>query len=269
MSAPTATDIERHTVAFRRGSLAVLRAGEGPTVGYLHGMIGNPAAAPTPVVAELAGSHRVIAPSLPGFTGSDPCDDLRTMFDWVVATSEIIDLCGLAGAPMVATSVGAMLALELAAVRPEAFSRLVLVAPLGLWVPEAPVADAFGTSLSEQRGLLTADPSVTAAFFDEGRGDAALDAVEQGVHRYLTRTAAAALVWPIPEHGLDTRLHRVSCPVTLVWGSEDRLVPSSYAERFAAAIDGPVDVHTVAGAGHLADWDAPGEVAALVRAALS
>ena len=53
-------------------------------------------------------------------------------------------------------------ALELAAVRPEAFSHLVLLAPMGLWDAEDPVADAFGTTMTEQRALLTADPAATA-----------------------------------------------------------------------------------------------------------
>ena len=93
------------TLAFRAGHVAVRSVGEGPAVGYLHGMIGNPGV--HPFLEALAGTgHRAVAPSLPGFTGSSPCEDLRSLHDWVVATSEVIDLAGLAGRLLVASSVG-------------------------------------------------------------------------------------------------------------------------------------------------------------------
>jgi pimeloyl-ACP methyl ester carboxylesterase len=256
------------------------RAGE-RAVAYLHGMVGNPGV--HPFLAALAGGgrrggeetpasaggRRVIAPSLPGFSGSPPCEDLRSIYDWVVATSEIVDLAGAAGLPMVASSVGAMLALELAAVRPEAFSQLVLIAPLGLWDPEHPVADAFGTTLRQQRSMLTVDPARTAAFFDDDPTRPADELVELNVSRYLARTAAASLVWPIPEFGLATRLHRVACPVTLIWGAADQVIDPVYAERFASALPRVEGTHVVEGAGHLAEWDQPEAVAALVQAALA
>ena len=136
----------RRTVDFRGATALIDERGEGPTVGYLHGPIGCPPR--HPFLDVLAERCRIVAPNLPGCTGSDPCDDLRGIHDWVVAVSELVDLAGLAGRPLVASSTGAMLALELAAVRPEAFTQLVLVSPLGLWVDDDPVADPFGTTLT-------------------------------------------------------------------------------------------------------------------------
>lgn len=257
------------TRPFRGEHLVVHEVGEGPTVGYLHGLVGNPCV--HPFLTALAGAgqgHRVVAPGLPGFSGSPACADLRSMHDWAVATSEAIDVSGLAGRPFVASSVGAMLALEVAAVRPEAFEALVLIAPLGLWDPTDPVADPFGTTMGQQRKILTADPAVTAPFFEDDSSLDAAELIERNVGRYLARTAGASLVWPIPEFGLDTRIHRVTCPVTLLWGAEDRLAPTSYLERFAQRLPNVVASHVVAGAGHLAEWDRPDEVAQLVEAAL-
>lgn len=249
----------RRTVAFRGARVAIDERGEGTTVGYLHGPIGCPPQ--HPFLDQLATRCSVIAPSLPGCTGSDPCDDLRGIHDWVVAVSELLDIAGLAGRPLVASSTGAMLALELAAVRPEAFSHLVLVSPLGLWDDGDPVADPFGTTLTRQRELLTADPACTSAFFDDVDGRDASGLADDGVARYTTRTVAASLVWPIPEFGLASRLHLVRCPVTLLWGEADRLNPPSYLDRYAAGLPNVVEARVVPGAGHLVEWDQPAIVA--------
>lgn len=261
----------RHRLPLRGGTLVIDHVGgqDDETVGYLHGFVGNPwRGGPHPFLTALAGGEddsvrrRVIAPSLPGFTGSTPCADLRSMHDWVAITSEIIDLAGLGGRPMVASSIGAMLALEVAAIRPEAFSSLTLISPLGLWDDADPVADPFGRTLSDQRAMLTANPTATAWFFDDDPADNAADLLEHGIDRYTGRTAAASLIWPIPDFGLTTRIHRVTCPVTLVWGAADRLNPPSYLARYAAALPNVTATHLIAAAGHLADWDTPTEVAA-------
>lgn len=253
------------TVSFRGGHIAVRSVGSGPPVGYLHGMVGNPGI--HPFLDALAGTgHHVVAPSLPGFTGSSPCDDLRSLHDWVVATSEVLDVGGIAGGPVVASSVGAMMALEVACVRPEAFSHLVLVAPFGLWDDDEPIADPFGTTLTAQREMLTADPAVTAPFFEDPDDLPADLQVEVGVDRYHTRTSAASLIWPIPEHGLTTRIHRVTCPVTLVWGAADRIIPPSYLQRWVDLLPNVAGAHAIEGAGHHAEWDEPETVATICSA---
>ena len=256
------------SLPYRDGHIGLVELGEGPTVGYLHGMLGNPG--PHAVLEQLAAAgHRVVAPSLPGFTGSSEPEGLRTLHDWVVATSEVIDLAGLTGAPLVASSVGAMMALELAAVRPEAFGPMVLVAPFGLWDDNDPVADPFGTTLSVQRQMLTEDTAASAAFFDDPADLPADMVVEHGVHRYLTRTAAAQLIWPLPEWGLAARLHRVSNPVTLVHGAKDRIIPASYLGRWAKALPNVVSTHLVDDAGHQADFDQPAEITRIATAAFA
>lgn len=245
------------------GEVMVHRGGDGPGVGYLHGMIGTPPGAPLLDALATAGLT-FTAPCLPGFTGSTPTADKRSMHDWVFHLSAILDATGLSGKPMVASSIGAMVALELAAIRPEAFAHLILLAPLGLWDDDDPVTDAYATTLSAQRRLLTKDPTVTAPFFDDPEELSGDGLVEYGVARYETRTSAASLVWPIPDHGLSQRIHRIATPVTLLWGAEDALAPISYLTRWQNALPNVVAAHTVPDAGHLVDWDQPETVAKVV-----
>ena len=93
--------------------------------------------------------------------------------------------------------------------------------------------------------------------------------VEHGVDRYLTRTAAAQLIWPIPEFGLAARLHLVRQSVTLIHGGSDAIIPVSYLARWAQALPNVAATHVIDGAGHQAEFDRPDDVAAIVAAALS
>ena len=87
---PAVTVAAGSRLRFRDAHIAIQEHGSGTAVGYLHGFVGNPGL--HPFLESLAGSGRhVIAPSLPGFTGSAPSEDLRGLYDWVVATSEVID----------------------------------------------------------------------------------------------------------------------------------------------------------------------------------
>jgi pimeloyl-ACP methyl ester carboxylesterase len=74
----------------------------------------------------------------------------------------------------------------------------------------------------------------------------------------------ARLLWPFGDRGLTRRLHRITAPTLLVWGGADRIVPASYAKRFAAGIAGRTRIRSIAGAGHRADFDAPDALAKAV-----
>jgi len=256
-------DIERREVATGSGPVTTFELGEGPVVGFLHGPAGLDE--PTACMRDLAVDHRVVAPCLPGFgpTPGDPT--LRTVHDWVVFLSELTDRLGLVGSRWVASSVSAMLALELAAVRPEAFRSLVAVAPTGLWDPDDPGVDLYSLSLTDQEAHLVADEEVRTALATLPEGLDADGLVELGVSRYVRRRTAASLVWPLPDHGLADRLHRVVAKVVLVWGAEDRIVPPSYGERFADLLPTATVVPPIVGAAHLVALDAPAAVAAIVR----
>jgi pimeloyl-ACP methyl ester carboxylesterase len=69
--------------------------------------------------------------------------------------------------------------------------------------------------------------------------------------------AAARLLWPTGDLGLSKRLHRIHTPTLLLWGSEDRVVPASYAKRFASRLGGLVSIRSLEGAGHMLELDAP------------
>ena len=78
------------------------------------------------------------------------------------------------------------------------------------------------------------------------------------------RRPSRACFWPLTDTGLAKRLHRITAPTLVAWGAEDRLVPPSYAKRFADALGGPAEIRQIPGAGHMAELDAPEALAEAV-----
>ena len=106
--------------------------------------------------------------------------------------------------------------------------------------------------------LLSADPARLEDFLARPEGE---DEVEWQIALTRASEAAARLLWPLGDLGLAKRLHRIRVPTLLLWGDQDRVVPASYAKRFADGISGWVEVRSIVGAGHMAEIDRPDAVA--------
>jgi pimeloyl-ACP methyl ester carboxylesterase len=200
-----------------------------------------------------------VVPSLTGFPGAAGHDRLDDLMDWVSATLDLLEEAGIDGTDLVGLSVGGMLAAEAAAFG--RVKRLVLVAPFGLFDARDPVADPFARKPREVPGLLCERPEAFEALRDPPDGE---DPAEWTIALARADEAAARLLWPLGDRGLSKRLHRIRVPTLIVWGDEDRVIPPSYAERFAGAVAAAVTVRRVAGAGHLVDIDHPDELAAVI-----
>jgi pimeloyl-ACP methyl ester carboxylesterase len=95
------------------------------------------------------------------------------------------------------------------------------------------------------------------------------DQVEWKISLFRANEAAARIIWPFGDRGLEKRLHRLRMPTLLLWGANDRVVPPSYMKRFAAQIPGPVKTKVIANAGHLSWLDQPGKSADAILRFLS
>ena len=61
-------------------------------------------------------------------------------------------------------------------------------------------------------------------------------------------STAAKFMWPIPDKGLDKRIHRVTTPI--VWGDSDKLAPVRSAEDFGRLIPNS-RIEIINAAGHI------------------
>ena len=248
-----------HSVTAAGVACRVWEQGSGQPVTFLPGIGGLPRW--SAFLDALAKERRVVAPSLPGFPGSVALPELDDQLDWLLATHDLLRLAGAAGSDVVAVSVGAALAADVAAVWPEAVSRLVLVSPLGMFESANPSADIFAQPSGGLGELLCSDSArfdTHVALPDGG------DRVEWTVQQVRAQEAAARLLWPVGDTRLARRLHRVTQPAMLVFGADDRVLPPSYRQRFQQALP-HARLEVVAGAGHLVDLDAPRALADLVE----
>jgi pimeloyl-ACP methyl ester carboxylesterase len=254
---------EERTVDVGGAPCRIWEAGEGKPLAVLGGLVGFPHW--SPFLESLASERRVVVPSLPGFPGGLGHDRLDDLPDWLAATLDLLEAAGLSGADLVGLSVGGALAAEVAAFSRSTVGRLVLVAPFGLFDEAEPVADVWAQRVPDIPALLAAHPERLAEAL------AAPDDVpplEWQIVQMRASEAAARLLWPNCDVGLRKRLHRIRADTLLVWGSDDRVIPASYAKRFAEGVSGPTTVQTLEDAGHLVDVDQPMALAERILAFL-
>jgi pimeloyl-ACP methyl ester carboxylesterase len=245
-----------------RVHLRVQTKGRGPALVFFHGPWGL---AWDPFLDDLAERFTVYAPEHPG-TSPDRPDDVYALdgvWDLVLCYDELLAGLGLERAHLVGHSFGAMVACEVAAAYPGRAARLVLIDALGLWRDDAPIPN----------WMLLPHTDLASRVFHDGDGEAArrlFAPPEDPEARILARVglqwamgATGKFLWPIPDKGLKRRIHRVSAPTLVVWGTHDRIVPPAYAEEFARRIAG-ARVATVDGVGHAPHLEQPHRVARLV-----
>ncbi|MBI2800613.1 MAG: alpha/beta hydrolase [Gammaproteobacteria bacterium] len=188
----------------------------------------------------LADHYKVYVPHFPGTAPGKPneIDGVDNLWDTVTAYDDLLDGLGLKKVRLMGHSFGGLLAAELAAHRPKAIEKLVLISPIGLWREDAPYTVANWCALDDKEIM-------DALFYDKthpfvvkrmtppaGKDAAAL----WQVHFIWTLGCTAKVIWPIPDKGLRKRIHRITAPTLVVWGENDKLIPPVYAQEFGKAL---------------------------------
>jgi pimeloyl-ACP methyl ester carboxylesterase len=245
------------TLALKGGQRAhYWRTGAGPELLYLHSLLWPRDEGA--FVSELSAAFDVIMPLAPGYEDLEELQGIEDSHDLALFYDDLLRELGVDGPlDVVGHSFGGMIGAELAAHFPERVRRLALIAPFGLWADDQPTADLARLPARSIRS------SLSVAGQGEGQSSLAADpeeviAVTQGM------AAALKFLWPFPDQGLSRRLHRISAKTRIYWGQDDWVNPPSYAQRFAAAIDGAT-VEVIPG-GHLLLQDTPVEMAERVMA---
>jgi pimeloyl-ACP methyl ester carboxylesterase len=252
-------------VTTRRGAdCRVLTGGEGDDVVYFHGMGGID----EPIVGRLAERYRVHAPELPGFGESTGEELLEDMLDFALHGWDVVDaILGDDSRPhLVAHSMGAMIAGEMACIANGRTQKLALVSPSGLWIDEHPIPDVFGMLPHQLPKVLFHDPEQGAKSMTRGSDftdqDALLDFFIGNAKRLGT---AGKILFPIPNRRLSKRLYRLTAETLLVWGESDQLLPTGpYAARWQELVP-HAQLVTIPEAGHMATVEQTEAVATAIE----
>ncbi len=266
MAASTATVRDQQVeVGDSRLRLHVKVAGDGPPLLYFHPL---PGLAWQPLLDELAASHTVYAPEHPGTTRGEPdaIREVHSFFELLLLYEEALRALGLDRPIAIGHSFGGMVAADLAATFPRLFARLVLLSPIGLWRDDAPIPlmQMVAGPPADIPGYLSAHPEALARVLPDDPGQIPA-AIAQTAWNIGCTTKFA---WPIADHELSRRLHRISAPTLIVWGREDALVPVAYAAEFGDRITGS-RVEVIDDCGHELQADQPARTWAAVSTFLT
>jgi pimeloyl-ACP methyl ester carboxylesterase len=258
------------------GDLALLdfgRRGGGLTLLGAHGW-GGSGLQFAPLAAELDGDLRVLAPDFPGTGASSPPADGRYDMDLFVSVLRRLTE-GTGPVVLVGHSLGAKVAAAFAARYPEKVRALVLIAPYGLQGQEG----ALFRALARHRGLARLAASLNnrlairlgrrRVYYDRTRIPGAI--MEHTTASQLTRSGRAALAAVtgamVARDPIDSLLPSLPQPTLILWGREDRVMPSSAAARYAALMP-RARLVLLDRCGHVPMTEKPAETARAIEAFL-
>jgi pimeloyl-ACP methyl ester carboxylesterase len=228
----------------------VVHFGGGEPLLFLHGAGGLAGLDST---LELLGRHfEVFAPLHPGYGSSTGEGHLDSVLDSALYHFDLLDALRLDKVPVLGHSMGGMIAAEMACLCAHRMTRLLLAAPIGLWLDDAPIPDFFVMSPPELMQVLWHDLNSKPA----GQMAADFSNPEAGFEMIKALSVAGKFLWPLPDRDLRKRLHRIQTPTLILWGEEDRLIPIPYAEEFHRGITGS-KVVTFPRAGHMFPAEIP------------
>jgi pimeloyl-ACP methyl ester carboxylesterase len=228
------------------------------------------------VLPALERRHDVLAPTLPGHAGGPRLSGPVTAALLADAVERAMDEAGFQRAHLLGNSLGGFLALGLAA-RGRAES-VVALAPAGGW---ADGGDAFDRLLAEQASpqrVARASAASAAAIVATAAGRRLATETITVRHEHIPAgllahqlvgiarcEIAGELLEQARGESWELDAGRIACPVRVVWGTEDRLLPwPSAAARFREEWLPHVDWVELDGVGHCPQLDVPLETAELV-----
>jgi pimeloyl-ACP methyl ester carboxylesterase len=250
------------TVSIAGVALRIKRAGARSPVLVLHHDIGAPDR--QPFHDALAGRFAVLAPSHPGYDGSERPEWLRSPRDIAVVYQRLLAQLGLGDVSLVGLGFGGWIAAEMATMAPRAFRRLVLVGAMGIKPERGEIAD---------QALLSYIDYVRRGFADQSAFDRLFGAdppTGQLEQWDLNREMTFRIAWKPYMYSptLPHLLGGLATPSLIVWGRDDRIVPLECSERYAKSL-ARARLEVVEGAGHFVDMEKPRELAELVTRFLS
>jgi pimeloyl-ACP methyl ester carboxylesterase len=250
--------------------------GDGPPLLFIHGVAGlwqnwllN--------IPAFMGSHRVLAPDLPGFGRSPMPAHKITIQGYAEAVDGLCDALGIDCPVVVGNSLGGFVAAELALAFPTRVEKLVLVSAAGLSIEymrrEPLLALARAWAMAATRAGARSEAMI--------RRPRLRRVALQSVVRYPERLSYP-LTWELvqgagkpgfidamealTDYSFRDKLTQIEVPTLIVWGRNDMLVPVADAEEFERLIGANARKEIFEDTGHVPMLERPSRFNALLKA---
>lgn len=216
-----------------------------------------------PVIDELGGHYRSIAPDHRGWGDSDAPASGYALADFARDTLAVINALALKNYVLVGHSMGGKIAQLLASQRPAGLRGLVLVAPSPpspMDLP-APARAAMETAYDSRENVMMAlEHMLTAKSLPPGLR-------EQVIEDSLRGAPQAKAAWPnsTSREDITAEVAAIEVPTLVIAGELDRVDPIAVLQAQLLPHIRHAVLHQLPGTGHLSPLESPTEVAALIR----
>ncbi|MDA3628002.1 alpha/beta fold hydrolase [Saccharopolyspora oryzae] len=282
MTAPP-QGVEVDHIEFPAGRIRFFRAGtSGPAIVLLHG--GGPDNALISwrhAIGVLAADHRVFVPDLPGQGGSMPWRGSANQRTFEEVLRWLLDAWQVPQATLVGLSMGGSIAAGFALRHPQRVRGLVLVDSTGMQhrmhrhllahlALRSKFAGPFAAKLLRLNRSLVRY-ALTKLFFTGGQPVSDLESIVDEVSAEAAARGSVFADWHHDAVGRKSmninhlpHLGQLQCPVMVIHGERDAIVPVQAARDAAGAIPGSM-LRVLPEAGHWPNRERPTEFNALLR----
>jgi pimeloyl-ACP methyl ester carboxylesterase len=234
------------TISVAGERLVMVKAGSGKPLLIFHDELGYPGWMSWN--ETLAHERTLLIPLQPGFGKSPRLEWVRTYRDLAGFYSQVVRELALDPVDAIGYSAGGFIAAEMAAADPRIFSKLVLVAPMGIKPAVDEIMDIFPITMRTHLRATVADPAGTPEFLKLYGGEMTPEQFEAFED---ARAETARIGWEPYMHdpALPYLLRGSKTPTLLVWGTRDRIVPRGCIDAYRDVIAGS-QVAAIENAGH-------------------
>ena len=229
--------------------------GEGEVLLLLHGLMGALSNWER-VIEEFSKEYRVIIPMLPIYDLPLLTTGVKSLAKYVhkfITYKKLDDIC------LLGNSLGGHVALVYCLAHPEHVKSLVLTGSSGLY------ENSFGGTFPRRESYDFVKEKVEYTFYDPKTATKELvDEVFQTVNDRNRVIRILAMAKSAIRHNMSKDLHKITIPVSLIWGKNDKITPPEVAEEFHNLLPDS-ELHWIDHCGHAPMMERPEEFNQLLK----
>ena len=200
-----------------------VEAGKGETLVLLHGLMGE-LSNWEPVIDHFKDRYHILVPILPIYELPILTLGVKSLSKYV---NRFIKYKKLGQVVLIGNSLGGHVGLVFTAAHQEFVKALVLTGSSGLY------ENAFGGSFPRRESYDYIKEKVEFTFYDPATATKDLvDEVFKTVNERSKVIRILALAKSAIRHNMSKELSRITIPVSLIWGKQDKVTPPEVADEF-------------------------------------